>query len=340
MAFVPVVNVASVNPEITSIDNTVVDQIMSAWFDTSFDPKKYIAGSMATSALDTVINIPNAIPLAHAVASGAPIPRTGLTGQTVSVYQKHYAQQLAIDAQKYQLSPGTLDMFSKQLDSIGASKYFDVIVEKAIMNALAANATNANTDNLSLFATNHPIDPFNPSKTNPITGLTTQSNLFTGRALNFANLTYVISQLRQLCYSNGLPISAKKFTLFVTPANEVLARHLITSELLGFSSTFSSSDSAGSHSNPNKALFATGTTIDVEVMNKYPTVVGGTVTDWYVTTGVMPPFAVKVGSQPTITKLFNQTDVNMVDRNELLVDFRADLGVALMHHLAIAKCVA
>jgi hypothetical protein len=340
MSFVPVVNVANVNPEIVSIDNTVIDQIINGWFDTSFDPSKYIAGSNMTSALDTVVNIPDAIPLARAVASGAPVPKVGLSGQTVSVFQKHYAQQVAIDAQKYNLSPGAVEMFSKQLDSVGASKYFDVIVERAIMNALAANATQTNIDNLSTFATNHAVDPTNPSRTNPVTGATTQSNLFTGRALNFANLTYVISQLRTLCFANGLPINAKKFTLWVTPANEVMARHLVTSEFLGFSTTFSSSDSAGSHSNPNKALFASGTTIDVEVMNKYPTAVGGTVTDWYITTGVMPPFAVKVGRQPTITKLFNPSDVNMVNHNELVVDFKADVGVALMHHLAIAKCTA
>lgn len=337
MAFTPASSVQNTNPNVTAVDNSRVASMIAAQWRPGFDVYKYINGDIETTALIDTINIPDAVPVAGIVPSGGQVPKNSLSSQSIQIAQNHYDMQLAVDQVQYNLSPGLIDMLSQMLDSAGTGEFSEKVIELALMQALVANSSRPSIDGLPVFSTVHPINPHNPSQTSSITGLTTQSNLLTSHPLSSSNLSDALTKARQLVYTNGLPIMPPEFTLFVTPANELLARQLVTGQFFGFQNVFASETNVGSTSNP----FANSKwTINVEVLNNYPIAAGGLTTDWYIATHVYDPFVVKIGQKPVFVKLTGDTDLNVVNHNEYIASFKTTFAVDILSHLALIKCTA
>jgi hypothetical protein len=336
MSFIPTISIASANPLNTTIDNSANAQFINESYDVSVDILKYTHGSTTANSEVTIVPIMDPYQLAKAGVSGALPDRKGPSGVSIYLQQKFYNTQVAINMQKYELSPGIRGGLDDQLAAFGSGQYFRAILEEEGMKNLVINSTRPNIDNLAFFATNHPVNPLNPSQINNVTQAVTQSNLLTSTPLSAINLTKAIKSAKQLAYSNGRPLSVKKMTLFVTQELETLARHLLQASFMGFSSTFGSSDSAGSHSNMFSAYG-----IELVVMNKYPVISGSSVaTDWYLCTGVMQPWLVKIGRQPQLTKNNNPGDINMFNQDLMVYDFKASFAVDLSAPISMIKCTA
>jgi hypothetical protein len=230
-----------------------------------------------------------------------------------------------------------MDQIQLQMDTAGSGDYAAALFETAGMNALVKNSVRPNVDGKAVFATDHPVNPLNPSLVARTTGSATQANLLTSCPLNEVNLNRAMIAARTLCYPNGLPIIPKKMTLWVTPFNQTLAENLLSAMFLGSAKLYQSSDTAnvGSTVNPYAKLG-----IQLEIMSRYPVGAGGYNTDWYLTTGVADPFVCKVLNKPTLTKLMNPTDAPVYNHNKYTVSFKADFVTEVFHHLAIIKCTA
>jgi len=336
--FNPIINVTSTNPNSSVVDNSNVPEWVKQWFDVGLNPFKYSNGNIETNQLTTVINIPDAIQLAPQIASGAPVLKTGFSGSTIQLSQQHYAYHQAVDAMVYQGSQGLIEQINLQMDAAGTGDYAAALFESVAMNALVKNSVRPNVDGLGVFATNHPVNPLNPSQVARTTGSATQANLLTACALSEVNLNRAIIAAHTLCYPNGQPIVPKNMTLWVTPANKTLALNLTSAMFLGSQKLYSSSDTAnvGSTINPYSKLG-----LEVEVLPRYP--VNGSTgysTDWYLTTGIAKPFITKMMKKPQIVKLMNPDDAPVYNHNEYVVAFQADFAIDVYHHLAIIKCTA
>jgi hypothetical protein len=336
MSGTPLVNSALTNPFATGIDDSGVALFLNEAWTPSVDILAYVHGSPKASNNIEVVPFADPTSLPRASVSGAPPMRESLSVTSIALQQKFYQTQIGVDRQIMDYSAALKPTLEAQINSFGSGNYFLSLIEQEAMKALVVNSTRSNVDGKAVFATDHPVSTGNPSQVNYQTNSTTQSNLSTSTALSAVNLTATIKKLKQLATANGRAITTKQITLWVTPELETLARHLLQAMYLGFSSTFGSSDSGGSHSN----MFS-NYGIKLEVMGNYPVISGSSAaTDWYLSSGTIQPFVVKVAQQPILAKLTSPTDPNLVQTNQYVVDFKTSMVVDVSHHLAMIKCTA
>jgi phage major head subunit gpT-like protein len=107
------------------------------------------------------------------------------------------------------------------------ARHAKLLPDQQIVSAITTNATGY--DGKAFFATDHPVDPSDSAKTNPNTGLTTQSNSLTGKPLGPTYLPAVQAAMQNFVGPDGLPMGCYGDTLLVPPSLEYTADVLANS---------------------------------------------------------------------------------------------------------------
>ncbi len=339
----PLIVTPNVNPNVASVDTLTAQGMIANFYGTSWNFLDYVEGKIDSSTLIDLITIPGSIAYPNYSPSGAAVRRASVAVNTIMLQQNRYARM--IDIQKGILEGSTDEMaavYMAQLNSIASSGYASSFMQREAVKALIKNTTRTYIDGQAFFSASHPVNPNDSTTVAITTGLATYANLSTGKAFSTTNLLNGIIAAKQLCWDDGQPIQTSKFTVFAAPALEPLIAHVLKSEFLGFASAFSASDTSSTQSSPVQTLMKNGkngkTEIDFVIMPEYPVTSGGGVaTDWYLATGFMPPWALKINRQPEFVPRFDPRDENVFTRDALEALFQVTFAVDLLHPLSMMK---
>lgn len=189
---------------------------------------------------------------------------------------------------------------SIQMLAEGAKKQPDYL----LINALSAGGTTPIWDNQNFFDGSHPIDMRN-------TGLGTQSNSFTTRALTPDNYQFVRTSMMSYKGENNKPLAIKPGLLVVPPALEGASRQILHADYIAPAQFGGGQTQVGSNTNYLKG------TAELLVV---PELAGVFLNDatWFLmdTSKVVKPFVWQLRKQAEFTYLNNPNDQNVFDRNE------------------------
>ncbi len=108
------------------------------------------------------------------------------------------------------------------------ARHAKLLPDQEIANVISANATGY--DGVAFFATNHPVDPSNASKTAAVSGATTQSNALASQgAFSAVSVAAAQAALMSFAGPDGLPMGCYGDTLLVPPSLKYAADVLANS---------------------------------------------------------------------------------------------------------------
>jgi phage major head subunit gpT-like protein len=192
-----------------------------------------------------------------------------------------------------------------QMQAEQAKKYPDVLLKTTIQDG----ASSITWDGANFFSTTHPINVDVPSQG-------TQSNLFTGTALTWANYASVRASMQSLVGLDGQPLYVRPSILLVPPQLEVQAKSIIHDDMVAVPAPIpGSSTYVASQSNTLK------NTAEVVVMPELSNQ-GGT---WYLIDATKPmlPFLFADRQAPQFQLLINPNDPNVFWQKQFLFGWDA-----------------
>lgn len=135
-----------------------------------------------------------------------------------TVTNKKWENTLAI--QRTDIEDDQYGVYSSMLIP-NLARHAKLLPDQEIAAAIAANATGF--DGKAFFATDHPIDPSDATKTALVSGLTTQSNIVTSNPLSATALAAAQARMMAFAGPDGLPMGCYGDTILVPPSLKYVA---------------------------------------------------------------------------------------------------------------------
>jgi len=331
--------VDAVNPVVTEVDQTTLQMLSGSWRERPayWEPAQHMMQSKSSASINVML-LPQPPRLPSQVSSGGHVAKEALKLGSVTLRQKLYKGIVAVD--KYSVLNPAVGAAQAVVENY-ASSLSDELLAVEAGKVLASNPTMSRIDGATFFYASHPVNPFNPSFKNPVTGSAVQANLLTSAGFSHTALIAALTAARRFVWPNGRPCNASRFTVFMPLGNSLdKAAHLLYGDILGgnfTSSMVSGAADVGSNSNVWKASKERfGTEISLAGLPEYT----GTSTDWFLGTGILKPFF-HVESVPFHgVKIMDEElpSVQIDDEYQLITVARFALG--LSHPLALIKNTA
>lgn len=200
------------------------------------------------------------------------------------------------------------------MQGASAKKWPDTVVANFIRQASSSTFTdgsgnqtsNLGFDQVPLYSTAHPILGGVDGAAYTVTGASTQSNLFTGRALTYDNYVYVRTQMMSWVGADGLPLGIEPNVLMVPPALEQQAKLIIEAEYVpSTAGSLANGVTAGASPMTNTYRNSAKVFVNKQLANMPNNW-------WLLCTNVvgLKPFIWQLRSAPKFTQLTSPTDAN------------------------------
>jgi hypothetical protein len=334
MPLQPLINAPNVNPLIASADPNFGAKVAQGWNQKgNWDILDYAAFESTQNLVD-VLPIPVDVPGFSQRSPGGGRKVNPVDIGTITVAQKDYETTISLPLREARV-PQLKALFELQKASLHDVEKVKQRWRRTFVNLLIANASQTYTTGVNFFSASQPVSPHQPWVLNQMTGLNTQPNLFTTTAFTPANIGSVIGKMMLWANANGEPFNPTDFTIFVAPPLLLYMSTYDMSQFLGISSLSGGSDTTA-QSNPILAVRQEGMRIKFAVMAEY----SGPSTDWYVTSGLLPPVVVRESQPPTAIDVV--APEHPIPYDTMATQHSVDMafGMNLTAWWSMAKCTA